>query len=585
MGLQLAAGLLAGVSAASVSCTARADYAWNFPPPVTPIARDILAIHNEFMIIITVLFAVVFAIMIYSLVRHRKSVGHPPARFTGPTGAVQWFWTLVPFAILLFIDFVLMGIPAFHAVLDMEDTRTKADMVVKVTGLQWKWQYEYPGTDIKYLSTMTTPQAQIDNLEAKGQHYLLEVDNPLVLPVGKKVRVLLTAGDVIHTWWVPQFGVKRDAVPGFIRETWVKIEEPGTYRGQCAELCGKGHGFMPVVVEALPEDQYNAWLERKKAEFAQAAESVGRAFSRDELMAHGEKVYAQQCAVCHGPQGQGIAGAFPPLSGSPAIAAPLLSPEGRLIPDRHVDRVLNGKPGTAMQAFRNTLSPVDLAAVITFERNALGNARGDMIQPAQIRALLAGETAAAAPTAAGTTGASAAAAALTAPAAPGRVAAADTAVRPAASVPPAAGPAQTAPGAPTPAMPPSRASGAVAAAPPKAAAGAPGGGQPATLSRAELMSTGQAIYSKHCAACHGPEGKGVPPVFPPLTGSPLVNGPALGPGGHLDRVLNGKPGTTMQAFRTTLSDTEIAAVVTYERNALGNSRGDLIQPAQVGAQR
>jgi cytochrome c oxidase subunit II len=364
-----------------------ADYRWNFPTPVTPIARDTLSIHNEFMLIITALFVVVFAIMIYSMIRHRKSTGIKPAKFSGPTGAGQWFWVLVPFAILLFIDFVLMGIPAFHAVLDMEDTKTRADMVVKVTGLQWKWQYEYPDDGIKFMSNTTTPPEQIANAEPKGEHYLLEVDNPLVLPVGKKVRVLLTATDVIHTWWVPQFGVKRDAIPGFIRETWVKIEQPGTYRGQCAELCGKGHGFMPVVVQALPEPEYLAWLDKKKTELAQDAAGADRAWSKDELIAKGKEVYEKQCAVCHQPEGQGLPPAFPALKGSKIVNGPLLSPEGKLLPDSHVDRVLNGKPNTAMQAFKVTLTDVEIAAVITFERNALGNARGDMIQPAQIKSL------------------------------------------------------------------------------------------------------------------------------------------------------------------------------------------------------
>lgn len=366
---------------------AHADFQWNFPTPVTPIARDTLAIHNEFMLIITALFVAVFAIMIYSMVRHRKSVGHEPAKFSGPTGAVQWFWALVPFAILLFIDFVLMGIPAFHAVIEMEDTKTKADMVVKVTGLQWKWQYEYPDDGIRFMSNLTTPPEQIAGAAAKGENYLLEVDNPLVLPVGKKVRVLLTATDVIHTWWVPQFGVKRDAIPGFIRETWVKIEEPGTYRGQCAELCGKGHGFMPVVVQALPEAEYVAWRDAKKMELAQAAAGADRAWSKDELMERGKDVYARQCAVCHQPEGQGLPPAFPPLAGSGIVNGPLLTMDGKPVPDGHVDRVLNGKDGTAMQAFRNTLDDVELAAVITFERNSFGNKQGDMIQPAQIKAL------------------------------------------------------------------------------------------------------------------------------------------------------------------------------------------------------
>jgi cytochrome c oxidase subunit II len=375
------------LAALLLPATAQADYSWNFPPPVTPIARDTLNIHNEFMLIITGIFVVVFAIMTYSMIKHRKSVGHQPAKFTGPTGRLQWIWALVPFAILLFIDFVVMGIPAFHAVIEMEDTKTKADMVLKVTGMQWKWQYEYPESGVKFISNMSTPRDQIANKEAKGEHYLLEVDNEVVLPVDKKVRVLLTATDVIHTWWVPQFGVKRDAVPGFLREVWVKIEKPGVYRGQCAELCGKDHGFMPVVVRAVPEPEYVAWVEQKKAEQEAATAGSDKTWSKDELLAKGKDVYEKQCAVCHQPDGKGMPPAFPALSGSKIVLGPLLSPEGKVIKDSHVDRVLNGKDGSAMQAFKGTLNDVELAAVITYERNALGNSKGDLIQPAQIKAL------------------------------------------------------------------------------------------------------------------------------------------------------------------------------------------------------
>ena len=366
---------------------ADAAYNFNFPEPVTPIARETLHIHNEFMLIITVLFVAVFAIMIYSMIKHRKSIGHQPANFTGPRNALQWLWVLIPFAILLFIDFILMGIPAVEAIINMEDTKTRADMVLKVTGMQWKWQYEYPETGIKFVSTLSTPRDQISNAEAKGEHYLLEVDNPVVLPVGKKVRILLTSTDVIHTWWVPQFGVKRDAVPGFLRETWVKIDKPGIYRGQCAELCGKDHGFMPVVVHAVPEPEYLAWLEQKKADAKAAAVGTDRTWSSDELMAAGKEVYEKQCAACHQASGQGLPPAFPALAGSPVVNSPLLDTNGRIAKDSHVDRVMNGKPGTAMQAFRNTLSDVELAAVITYERNSFGNHRGDMVQPAQIKAL------------------------------------------------------------------------------------------------------------------------------------------------------------------------------------------------------
>ena len=378
---------LLGLLAALLPSLANADYSWNFPTPVTPIARNTLHIHNEFMIIITVLFVVVFGIMIYSMVKHRKSLGHQPAKFTGPTGTVQWLWALVPFAILIFIDYILVGIPAYHAVIQMEDTKTKADMVLKVTGMQWKWQYEYPDSGIKFISTMATSRDQIANKETKGEHYLLDVDNPVVLPVGKKVRILLTSTDVIHTWWVPQFAVKRDAIPGFLRETWVNIETPGTYRGQCAELCGKDHGFMPVVVKAVPEAEYLAWVDEKKAEMAAAAAGSNKTWSKDELVAAGKDVYEKQCAVCHQPNGQGMPPAFPAIAGSKIVTGPLLSPEGKLIKDSHVDRVLNGKDGTAMQAFKSTLTDTELAAVITYERNGFGNNKGDLIQPALIKAL------------------------------------------------------------------------------------------------------------------------------------------------------------------------------------------------------
>lgn len=366
---------------------ASAAYNINFPEPVTPIARETLHIHNEFMLIITILFVVVFAIMIYSMIKHRKSIGHQPSKFSGPTGAMQWFWALIPFAILLFIDFVLMGIPAVKAIVNMEDTQTKADMVLKVTGMQWKWQYEYPEAGVKFISTLATPRDQISNAEAKGEHYLLEVDKPVVLPVGKKVRVLLTSTDVIHTWWVPQFGVKRDAVPGFLRETWVLIEKPGIYRGQCAELCGKDHGFMPVVVHAVPEPEYLAWLETQKSEARAAAGGAERTWSREELMVEGKAVYDKVCAACHQPDGKGLPPAFPALAGSKIVNSPLLDMNGKIVKDSHVDRVMHGKTGTAMQAFSTSLSDVELAAIITFERNSFGNQMGDMIQPAQIKSL------------------------------------------------------------------------------------------------------------------------------------------------------------------------------------------------------
>jgi len=388
MALQYLRNAGLGVWLALWSLAAHADYTWNFPTPVTPVALDTLHVHNKFMIIIMVIFLVVLGIMIYSIINHRKSKGFQAAKFTGPSTKSQVFWTLVPFVILLYIDFILMGIPAYHSIVLMEDTKNDAEMVIKVTGLQWRWQYEYMDGDaqgIKFVSNLATPQDQIENKADKGENYLLEVDNHLVLPVDKKVRILLTSNDVIHTWWVPQFGVARDAIPGFLRETWVKIEQPGTYRGQCKELCGKGHGFMPVVVDALPEDQYKQWVAAKKQELDAASAGADKEWTKEDLIAHGKEVYDKNCAVCHQITGAGLPPAFPPLTGSKIVAGPNFDAGGKLLVDSHVDRVFNGK--NVMPAWKGVLNDVDIAAVVTYERNALGNSVGDVVQPSQIKAL------------------------------------------------------------------------------------------------------------------------------------------------------------------------------------------------------
>ncbi len=360
---------------------------WTFPDPVTPLAADTLHVHNLFMTIITTIFVVVLALIVYSLVRHRKSRGHRPARFTGPVGRRQVLLTLAPFAGLLFIDYVVFGVPAYHAVQAYEDTRTGAEMVVKVTGSQWKWVYEYPEHGIRFVSSLATEPAQIAGLAPKGENYLLEVDNPLVLPVGKKIRFITTSTDVIHSWWVPAFGVKRDAVPGFLREFWATIDTPGVYRGQCAELCGKDHGFMPVVVHAVPQDEFDRWVAGRKAEQAAAAAAAGRPWSREELLAKGKAVYEKNCAACHMPDGRGLPPAFPALAGNPIMKRPFVDGEGRLVRDGHLDRVLNGKPGTAMQAFRDTLTDAEIAAVVTFQRNVFGGQAQALVQPATVKKL------------------------------------------------------------------------------------------------------------------------------------------------------------------------------------------------------
>jgi cytochrome c oxidase subunit 2 len=361
---------LAGVPLMLSSGLALAAYGLNLQPPVTPTAWDILGLHNLIMIVCLVIFVVVFSFMFYSVFAHRKSRGAKPAKFHEST-TVEILWTAIPFLIL-----VTMAIPSTRVLLKMDDTETDAELVVKITGYQWKWQYEYLDHDLSYFSNLSTPRDQIENKAEKGEHYLLEVDNPLVLPVGKKVRFLLTANDVIHAWWVPQLGVKKDAIPGFINEMWTRIDEPGTYRGQCAELCGKDHGFMPIVVEAVSDDEFNKWVNVRKTEMVAAAAAADKQWTKAELIARGEKVY-QQCVACHGAAGLGVPGVFPALKGGAIATGPVAG---------HIDIVVKGKPGTAMQAFGAQMNDADLAAVITYERNAFGNNTGDVVQPSDVKA-------------------------------------------------------------------------------------------------------------------------------------------------------------------------------------------------------
>ena len=376
-----------GLAAMLTSLSAFADYSWNFPEPVTPMALDTLHVHNKFMLITMVIFVVVLAIMIYSIFSHRKNKGYKAVADKAPSTAVEIFWVLVPFVILLLIDFVIMGIPAYHSVVMMEDTRDKATMVIKVTGSQWRWQYEYldgEAQGIKFVSNLTTTADEQHNVAEKKENYLLEVDNHLVLPVGEKVRILMTASDVLHNWWVPQFGSSRVAVPGFIRETWVQVDKAGTYRGQCKELCGKGHGYMPVVVDAVPMEEYKVWVAAKKAELAKAGEI--KEMTKDDLIAQGKGVYEKNCAVCHQVNGAGLPPAFPALTGSKIALGAIFGADGKYLKDSHLDRLLNGKG--VMPAWKATLNDTEIAAVITYERQALGNVAtvDPIVQPAQVQA-------------------------------------------------------------------------------------------------------------------------------------------------------------------------------------------------------
>lgn len=340
----------------------------NLPQGVTPVSRDIYGLHMDIFWWCVAIGVVVYGIMFYSMLVHRKSQGAKAKNFHEST-TLEIVWTIIPFAIL-----ILMAVPATSTLVDMYDTE-EADMDVLITGYQWKWNYKYIDQDVAFFSNLTTPVDQIYNREPKGVNYLLEVDEPLVVPIKKKIRLLITAADVIHSWWVPELAVKQDAIPGFISETWTYIEEPGTYRGQCAELCGKDHGFMPIVVKALPEEEYQNWLAAKKVEAEKVKALTNKVFTFDELYTKGEAVYAKACAVCHGPAGEGIAGAFPALKGSTIATGVMID---------HLRVVVDGVPNTAMQAFGEQLSEADIAAVITFERNAWGNNMGDQIQPIDV---------------------------------------------------------------------------------------------------------------------------------------------------------------------------------------------------------
>ncbi len=345
---------------------------YNLPTPQSALAQEIFDLHILIMWVCVAIFVVVFGVMFYSIWKHRKSVGHKAANFHENT-QVEIIWTVIPFAIL-----IAMAIPASKTILNMRDA-SNPDMTVKVIGYQWKWEYEYPAEGIKFLSNLSTPRDQIEGSAQKGENYLLEVDNPLVVPVGKKVRLLLTANDVIHAWSVQAFGIKQDAIPGFIKDAWFKADKPGTFRGQCSELCGKDHGFMPIVVEVKTQEDYDKWLAEQKAKTAAVTLDPNKTYTLDELKTQGEKVYTAHCAACHQPTGAGTPPVFPALTGSPVTTGAKAG---------HIDMVMNGsKKNPAMAAFGKQLNDVELAAVITYERNGLGNAVGDAVQPAEIKAL------------------------------------------------------------------------------------------------------------------------------------------------------------------------------------------------------
>lgn len=366
LGRWLAAGL------ALFGCPAVwAEYGLNMTRGVTEISRGAYDLHMLIFWICVAISVVVFGAMIYSIVVHRKSRGVAAAQFHHST-AVEIVWTVIPFFIL-----VGMAVPATIELINLEDPG-EYDLSIQVTGYQWKWKYDYLDEGVGFFSNLAASSRDaIEGDPTRVEHYLQEVDEPLVIPINKRIRFLITANDVIHAWWVPVLGWKQDAIPGFVNDAWTEVTEPGIYRGQCAELCGKDHGFMPIVVRAVPQADYDAWIAEKRDAASRLAASADREWTMDELMARGKQVYDVTCVACHQANGQGMPPAFPAIAGSPVATGPAKD---------HLDTVIKGRPGTAMQAFGLQMNDVDIAAVVTYQRNAFGNKAGDAIQPATAKA-------------------------------------------------------------------------------------------------------------------------------------------------------------------------------------------------------
>lgn len=359
---------LLGFSSLSQSVLADGTERWgvNMTQGATAVSHEIYGLHMDIFWWCVAIGVVVFGVMFYTMIMHRKANGAKAANFHEST-FLEILWTVVPIIIL-----VIMVIPATKTLIKVYDTGAP-DLDVVVTGYQWKWKYEYLNEGVSFFSSLSTPQDEIHNLAPKNPNYLLEVDQELVIPIKKKVRFLITGNDVIHAWWVPALAVKKDAIPGYINESWTYIDEPGIYRGQCAELCGKDHGFMPIVVRAVEQEEFDTWMTKKREAAAAISEAAKQTLTFDELYAQGEAVYMKNCAACHQPDGKGLPPTFPSIAGS-AIA------NGDI--RNHLNRVING--GQGMPPFGEQLTPVEAASVITFQRNAFGNNTGSLVQPIDV---------------------------------------------------------------------------------------------------------------------------------------------------------------------------------------------------------
>jgi cytochrome c oxidase subunit 2 len=499
--------------------TAQADYTLNLMKGVTKVSNDIYDLHMLILWICVFIGIAVFGVMFYSIYHHRKSKGHQAAQFHENT-TVEIIWTIIPTLIL-----IGMAIPATKTLMELDEVK-ESEMSIKVTGWQWKWEYEYLDNGIHFFSNLDEASNKARQVGSgidprSVPHYLLNVDKPLVVPVKKKIKFLFTAKDVIHSWWVPDLGWKKDANPGFINEAWTSVDKPGTYRGQCTELCGKDHAFMPIVVIAMEQVDYDKWVKKTKEEEEQGAGLEDQ--SHEKLVAEGAKVYEKNCASCHLADGKGVPGTFPAMTGSKVVTGDIHA---------QAELILNGKG--MMPAFGKMLKADELAQVITFTRNGLGNKVGDEIQPKAIAEMLPKKASVAK------------AEVKTEEKAPAKVdeekivakkdEKSDQAAKKVAKVE----------------------------------------DKKADVAQADLVAQGKSVYEKNCSSCHSPDGAGLPGVFPALTASKVVTGDI---NKQVEVMMNGKG--MMPAFGTMLSADEFAAVVTYTRNELGNSVGDALQPSAV----
>lgn len=491
--------------------TAQADYTLNLMKGVTKVSNDIYDLHMLILWICVFIGVAVFGVMFYSIYYHRKSKGHQAAQFHENT-TIEIIWTIIPTLIL-----IGMAIPATKTLMELDEVHD-SELSIKVTGWQWKWEYEYLDNGIHFFSSLDEASNKARQVGSgidprSVPHYLLNVDNPLVVPVKKKIRFLFTAKDVIHSWWVPDLGWKKDANPGFVNEAWTSVDKPGTYRGQCTELCGKDHAFMPIVVIAMEAADYDKWVKKTKADEEKSGGLEPQ--SHEQLLAEGAKVYEKNCASCHLPDGKGVPGAFPAITASKVV-----------IGDIHAqaELILNGKG--MMPAFGAMLKADELAQVITYTRNALGNKVGDEIQAADIAELLPKK-------------------------APAKVEAKAEKV-----------------------------ATEHQAEPPKVAKVTEKPAKPVAekLALADLVAHGKSVYEKNCSSCHSPDGAGLAGTFPALKASPVVIGDIKA---QVELMSKGKG--MMPGFGSALSAEDFAAVVTYTRNDLGNSVGDLIQASEVKA--